>query len=113
MRQSFLPGFDVPFVLVDVELPAQEDLRLIGRLVDGPDAALASRCRSVTRLRGHRAGRFRAGVRAVANPMSGRMEASNHVAIVGYAQSPVSVMPTRRLVRSRWRRRGGPLRMPG
>jgi uncharacterized OB-fold protein len=40
MRQSFLPGFDVPFVLVDVELEAQEDLRLIGRLVDGPDATL-------------------------------------------------------------------------
>jgi hypothetical protein len=40
MRQSFLPGFDVPFVLVDVELFAQADLRLIGRLVDGPDAAL-------------------------------------------------------------------------
>jgi uncharacterized protein len=40
MRQSFLPGFDVPFVLVDVELAAQEDLRLIGRLVDGPEAML-------------------------------------------------------------------------
>lgn len=40
MRQSFLPGFDVPFVLVDVELEAQEDLRLIGRLMDGPDAVL-------------------------------------------------------------------------
>ena len=40
MRQSFLPGFDVPFVLVDVELAAQEDVRLIGRLVDGPDATL-------------------------------------------------------------------------
>lgn len=40
MRQSFLPGFDVPFVLVDVELAAQEDVRLIGRLVDGPDAVL-------------------------------------------------------------------------
>ncbi len=42
MRQSFLPGFDedVPFVLVDVELSAQPDLRLIGRLVDGPDADL-------------------------------------------------------------------------
>jgi hypothetical protein len=38
MRQSFLPGFDVPFVLVDVELRVQEDLRMIGRLVDGPDA---------------------------------------------------------------------------
>jgi uncharacterized protein len=40
IRQSFLPGFDVPFVLVDVELSAQADLRLIGRLVDGPDAPL-------------------------------------------------------------------------
>jgi hypothetical protein len=40
MRQSFLPGFDVPFVLVDVELRAQEDLRMIGRLVDGPHAGL-------------------------------------------------------------------------
>jgi uncharacterized protein len=40
MRQSFLPGFEVPFVLVDVELSAQSDLRLIGRLVDGPDAPL-------------------------------------------------------------------------
>lgn len=40
MRQSFLPGFDVPFVLVDVELFAQAELRLIGRLLDGPDAPL-------------------------------------------------------------------------
>jgi uncharacterized OB-fold protein len=40
MHQSFLPGFaaDVPYVLVDVELAEQADLRLIGRLVDGPDA---------------------------------------------------------------------------
>lgn len=40
MRQSFLPGFDVPFVLVDVQLLAEAELRLIGRLVDGPDAPL-------------------------------------------------------------------------
>jgi uncharacterized protein len=40
MRQSFLPGFDEAFVLVDVELFAQEGLRLIGRLVDGPDASI-------------------------------------------------------------------------
>jgi hypothetical protein len=40
MRQSFLPGFDVPFVLVDVELSAQADLRLVGRLVDGPEASI-------------------------------------------------------------------------
>jgi uncharacterized OB-fold protein len=42
VRQSFLPGFDadVPFVLVDVELDDQPDLRLIGRLVDGAAAPL-------------------------------------------------------------------------
>ena len=40
VRQSFLAGFDTPFVLVDVELSAQPDLRLIGRLVDGPAAPL-------------------------------------------------------------------------
>ncbi len=42
VRQSFLPGFDgdVPFVLVDVELAEQADLRLIGRLLDGVDAPL-------------------------------------------------------------------------
>jgi uncharacterized OB-fold protein len=39
---AFLPGFtgDAPYVLVDVELDAQPDLRMIGRLVDGPDAPL-------------------------------------------------------------------------
>jgi len=44
VRQSFLPGFDVPFVLVDVALDLEEDddVRLIGRLVDGPDAPLRS-----------------------------------------------------------------------
>jgi hypothetical protein len=40
VRQSFLPGFGVPFVLVDVELSAYEDVRLIGRLIDGADAPL-------------------------------------------------------------------------
>jgi uncharacterized OB-fold protein len=40
VRQSFLPGFDVPFVLVDVELVEQADLRIIGRLRDGPGTAL-------------------------------------------------------------------------
>jgi uncharacterized OB-fold protein len=45
MRQSFLPGFadEVPFLLVDVELdldgpPGPSDVRMIGRLLDGPDA---------------------------------------------------------------------------
>jgi hypothetical protein len=43
LRQSFLPGFDdqLPLVLVDVALNVQPDVRLIGRLLDGPDAALA------------------------------------------------------------------------
>jgi uncharacterized OB-fold protein len=42
IHQSFLPGFDeeLPFVLVDVELVEQPDLRMIGRLLDGPDAPL-------------------------------------------------------------------------
>lgn len=40
VRQAFLPGFDVPFVLVDVELAEQPGLRLVGRLLDGVDADL-------------------------------------------------------------------------
>ncbi len=41
IRQSFLPGFEVPFVLVDVAIDEDDDVRLIGRLVDGPEAPLA------------------------------------------------------------------------
>jgi uncharacterized OB-fold protein len=41
VRQSFLNGFDVPFMLVDVELDDQPTVRMIGRLLDGPDAAVA------------------------------------------------------------------------
>jgi uncharacterized OB-fold protein len=42
LRQAFLPGFadELPFVLVDVALDGHDDLRLIGRLLDGPDASL-------------------------------------------------------------------------
>jgi len=42
VRQALLPGFDddLPFVLVDVELVEQADLRLIGRLLDGVGADL-------------------------------------------------------------------------
>jgi hypothetical protein len=42
VRQSFLPGFDedLPFVLVDVELAEPAGIRLIGRLMDGPEAGL-------------------------------------------------------------------------
>jgi uncharacterized OB-fold protein len=49
MHQSFLPGFDelLPFVLVDVELDEQADLRTIGRLLDGLDAPLAIGARVV------------------------------------------------------------------
>ena len=56
MRQSFLPGFEVPFVLVDVELGVQEDLRLVGRLIDGPDAPLRLGAPVRHRVRGHRSG---------------------------------------------------------
>ena len=50
LHDSFLPGFaaELPLVLVDVELDAQADLRLIGRLVDGPDAPLHLGDRVVT-----------------------------------------------------------------
>ena len=49
VRQSFLPGFDgdLPFVLVDVELDDQRELRLIGRLIDGVDAPLSLGARVV------------------------------------------------------------------
>jgi uncharacterized protein len=42
VRQALLPGFDgdLPFVLVDVELVEQADLRLIGRFLDGVDVDL-------------------------------------------------------------------------
>lgn len=42
VRQALLPGFDadLPFVLVDVELVEQAELRLIGRLLDGVHADL-------------------------------------------------------------------------
>lgn len=42
VRQSFLPGFAdlLPFVLVDVELAEAPGVRLIGRLLDGPEAPL-------------------------------------------------------------------------
>ena len=43
VRDAFLPGFadDLPYLLVDVELDVQPQLRMIGRLVDGIDAPLA------------------------------------------------------------------------
>ena len=37
IRQAFLPGFDVPFILVDVELAEQADLR-----VDRPASSTVS-----------------------------------------------------------------------
>ncbi len=40
IRRSFLKGFDQPFVLVDVELNDQPHVRIVGRLLDGPDVPL-------------------------------------------------------------------------
>ena len=42
VRQAFLPGFDddLPFLLVDVQLDDEPGIRMIGRLLDGPDAPL-------------------------------------------------------------------------
>jgi uncharacterized OB-fold protein len=42
VRQALLPGFetDLPYVIVDVELLEQPDLRMTGRLVDGVGASI-------------------------------------------------------------------------
>ena len=40
VRHSFLGGFELPFLLVDVQLDEHPHIRLIGRLVDGSDIAL-------------------------------------------------------------------------
>ncbi|MEU1980995.1 OB-fold domain-containing protein [Nocardia sp. NPDC019395] len=42
VRRASLLGFagEVPYLLVDVELAAQAELRMIGRLLDGPDAVV-------------------------------------------------------------------------
>ena len=40
IRHSFLKGFDLPFLLVDVQLDDQPNVRMIGRLVDGPEIPL-------------------------------------------------------------------------
>ncbi len=39
-RQALLPGFEVPFVLVDAQLVDAPEVRLIGRLLDGVEAPL-------------------------------------------------------------------------
>lgn len=41
IRQSFLRGFDVPFVLVDVELEHQPQVRMVARLLAAVDTPLA------------------------------------------------------------------------
>ena len=42
MRDAFLPGFaeDLPFVIAMVEFPEQEGLRIVAKLLDGPEASL-------------------------------------------------------------------------
>jgi len=41
IRQSFLAGFEVPFVLVDVQLDEHPHIRMLGRLLDGPQESIA------------------------------------------------------------------------
>lgn len=41
IRQSFLRGFTVPFLLVDVELEDQPQVRMVARLLEPVDVALA------------------------------------------------------------------------
>lgn len=42
VRDAFLPGFgsEVPYVLVDVQLDSEPSIRMIGRLLDGPEIDL-------------------------------------------------------------------------
>ncbi len=42
VRDAFLPGFgsEVPYVLVDVQLDCEPSIRMIGRLLDGPEVGL-------------------------------------------------------------------------
>lgn len=42
MRDAFLPGFaeDLPYVVGVVEFPEQEGLRIVAKVLDGPDAPL-------------------------------------------------------------------------
>ncbi len=40
VRHSFLRGFKLPFVLLDVQLDDQPGVRLIGQLLDGPDTPI-------------------------------------------------------------------------
>lgn len=44
LHQSFVPGFDdlLPLVLVDVRIDGADDVRLIGRLLDGAGATLGA-----------------------------------------------------------------------
>lgn len=48
VRQAFLPGLDPPYVVADVELDEQQDLRTIGRLADADPGRLAIGDRVVT-----------------------------------------------------------------
>ena len=41
VRQSFLRGFETPFVLADVELDESTNVRMVARLLDGLGANLA------------------------------------------------------------------------
>jgi len=41
IRQSFLSGLEIPFMLVDVQLDDHPHIRMLGRLLDGPEAEVA------------------------------------------------------------------------
>jgi uncharacterized OB-fold protein len=57
VRQPFLLGLEVPYALVDVEVAEQPDLRLVGRLVDGPGAPIAVGAEVVTEFEARTADR--------------------------------------------------------
>ena len=83
VRQSFLPGFDVPFVLVDVELCRASRPPAHRQAARRRRCGAASRRRSTCRLRGPRRWDRRSRLRADA------MTVRNRVAVVGYAHSTI------------------------
>ena len=91
VRQSFLPGFDddLPFVLVDVELDEQADLRIIGRLRRRPRRrTCTSAIAVVVAFEDLAPGVVGPGVRVGRRRERPDRRRRDQVAIVGYAHSP-------------------------
>jgi uncharacterized OB-fold protein len=98
IRQSFLPGFDVPFLLVDVELAEQAELRMIGRLLDGPDAPVRVGAPVTVAFEDLEVDPSRVSVpafRLADSPVPGDPVSASPVSASPVSASPVSASPAR------------------